>query len=71
MTSIAGHLYSLDFEPKWKNWDSSNPIDLLNREVAKVKKEVRNACGALDLPSKSFLSDFNVYYLYSVKIKRF
>uniref|UniRef100_A0A7S3GC86 DNA topoisomerase n=1 Tax=Palpitomonas bilix TaxID=652834 RepID=A0A7S3GC86_9EUKA len=40
MTSIAGHLFSLDFEAKWKGWDSTNPIDLLNPALVKVKKEV-------------------------------
>ncbi|EDV28672.1 uncharacterized protein TRIADDRAFT_49643 [Trichoplax adhaerens] len=35
VTSVCGHVYSLDFLPQYNNWDAVDPVDLYDAEVKK------------------------------------
>ena len=35
MTSVAGHVFSIDFPKQYNNWDSVEPIDLFEAETIK------------------------------------
>ncbi|KAF7492312.1 DNA topoisomerase 3-beta-1 [Sarcoptes scabiei] len=36
-TSVCGHLFTADFEPKYKNWDNTEPIDLYSARIVRVE----------------------------------
>lgn len=35
MTSVIGHVYSLDFHTRYNNWDATQPIELFDAETVK------------------------------------
>jgi len=35
MTSVIGHVYSLDFPPKYNSWDRVDPLELFEAETVK------------------------------------
>ena len=37
MTSVIGHVYSLDFPPAYNNWDTIEPKQLFDAETAKLE----------------------------------
>ena len=40
MTSVCGHVMSLDFQPQYNNWECTDPVDLFHAET--VKKEAHS-----------------------------
>jgi len=35
VTSVCGHVFSIDFEPKYNNWDTTDPAELFEAETRK------------------------------------
>ena len=36
-TSVCGHVYTADFERRFKNWDKSDPVDLYSAKIVRVE----------------------------------
>lgn len=36
-TSVCGHLFTADFERRFKNWDSSEPIELYTAKIIRTE----------------------------------
>jgi len=36
ISSVAGHVFSVDFPPAYQNWDSVNPVDLFSAPIVSV-----------------------------------
>lgn len=36
MTSVSGHLLNYEFNGKWKNWLSCNPLELFDAPIQKT-----------------------------------
>eukprot|EP00920_Eleutheroschizon_duboscqi_P012971 GHVT01030767.1.p1 GENE.GHVT01030767.1~~GHVT01030767.1.p1 ORF type:complete len:759 (-),score=151.53 GHVT01030767.1:1712-3988(-) len=41
VTSTAGHIFSVDFPPKYNNWDKIEPLDLFDAPVEKKESSAR------------------------------
>lgn len=41
VTSVIGHLFSIDFDNKYQNWEKTDPIELFNAEI--IQKEASNS----------------------------
>ena len=35
VTSVCGHVFSIDFEPRYNNWDQTDPAELFEAETLK------------------------------------
>ena len=42
VTSVAGHVFSIDFTPKYNNWDMCEPIDLFQGETIKQESNPKS-----------------------------
>ena len=42
MTSVCGHIMSLDFESRFKNWDKVDPVKIENFIIFLIKKNLNN-----------------------------
>ena len=36
-TSVCGHVYTADFERRFKNWDTSDPVGLYSAKIVRVE----------------------------------
>lgn len=36
VTSVVGHIFSMDFPSSYQNWDATNPIDLFDAPVVSI-----------------------------------
>ena len=36
-TSVCGHVFAVDFEAKFKNWDKSEPLELYDAKIVRME----------------------------------